>query len=69
MPVQNGERHISYALEGIFNQTFKNLNLITYDNASTDKTLLICNKYQKRYSNIIIYEKKSPKLIFFILCS
>lgn len=58
MPVLNGERHISYALEGIFKQTFKNFNLIIYDNASTDKTLSICEKFQKKYNNIMIYKHK-----------
>jgi glycosyltransferase involved in cell wall biosynthesis len=28
MPVLNGEKHIRYALDGIFKQTFKNFNLI-----------------------------------------
>jgi glycosyltransferase involved in cell wall biosynthesis len=58
MPVLNGEKHIHYALDGIFKQTFKNFNLIIYDNASTDKTLSICEKYQKRFKNIIIYKQK-----------
>ena len=58
MPVLNGEKHIHYALDGIFKQTFKNFKLIIYDNASTDKTLSICEKYQKRFKNIIIYKQK-----------
>ncbi len=58
MPVLNGERHICYALDSIFKQTFKNFNLIIYDNASTDKTLSICKKYQKKYNNIKIYKQK-----------
>ena len=58
MPVLNGEKHIRYALDSIFKQTFKNFHLIIYDNASTDKTLSICEKYQKRFKNIIIYKQK-----------
>ena len=58
MPVLNGEKHISYALDGIFKQTFKNFNLVIYDNASTDKTLSICERYQKKNKNIIIYKQK-----------
>jgi glycosyltransferase involved in cell wall biosynthesis len=56
MPVLNGEKHISFALDSIFKQNFKNFNLIIYDNASTDKTLSICEKYQKKYYDIIIYK-------------
>ncbi len=58
MPVLNGERHILHALDGIFKQTFKNFNLIIHDNASTDKTLSICEKYQKKHNNIKIYKQK-----------
>jgi glycosyltransferase involved in cell wall biosynthesis len=58
MPVLNGEKHIGYALDSIFKQTFKNFNLIIYDNASTDKTLSICEKYKKKYNNIKIYKQK-----------
>ena len=58
MPVLNGEKHISFALESIFKQNFKNFNLIIFDNASTDKTLSICEKYQKKHDNIVIYKQK-----------
>lgn len=57
MPVLNGEKHISFALDSIFKQNFKNFNLIIYDNASTDKTLLISKRYQQQYENIIIYKQ------------
>jgi glycosyltransferase involved in cell wall biosynthesis len=58
MPVLNGEKHIHYALDGIFKQTFKNFKLIIYDNASTDKTVSICEKYKKKYKHIVIYKQK-----------
>ena len=58
MPVLNGDKHIRYALDGIFKQTFKNFKLIIYDNASTDKTFSICKKYQKKHNNITIYKQK-----------
>jgi glycosyltransferase involved in cell wall biosynthesis len=57
MPVLNGEKHISFALDSIFKQNFKNFNLIIYDNASTDKTLLISKGYQQQHKNIIIYKQ------------
>lgn len=58
MPVLNGEEHIHYALDSIFQQSFKNFNMIIYDNASTDKTLSICEKYKKKYNKIKIYKQK-----------
>ena len=57
LPVLNGERYIHEALRSIFKQTFKNFDLIIYDNCSTDKTLSICKKYQKKH-NIRIYKQK-----------
>ena len=38
MPVLNGEKHIRFALNSIFKQSFKNFNLIISDNVSSDKT-------------------------------
>lgn len=57
LPVFNGEKYIHEALRSIFKQTFKNFDLIIYDNCSTDKTLSICKKYQKK-NNIRIYKQK-----------
>lgn len=57
LPILNGEKYIHEALRSIFKQTFKNFDLIIYDNCSTDKTLSICKKYQKKH-NIRIYKQK-----------
>ena len=38
MPVYNGERFIAQAIESILSQTFRDLELIISDNASTDAT-------------------------------
>ena len=58
MPVLNGEKHIRFALNSIFKQSFKNFNLIISDNASSDKTFSICNEYKKKHKNIKIYKQK-----------
>ena len=58
MPVLNGEKHIRFALNSIFKQSFKNFNLIISDNVSSDKTFSICNEYKKKHNNIIIYKQK-----------
>lgn len=45
MPVYNGERFLSEALDGILGQTFDDFELIISDNASTDRTESICRTY------------------------
>jgi glycosyltransferase involved in cell wall biosynthesis len=45
MPVYNGETFISEALDSLLAQTFADFELIISDNASTDATQSICEKY------------------------
>jgi len=55
MPVYNAEKTISYAIESILNSTYKNIEIIIFDNNSTDKTVDIIKKYMLYHSrgNII----------------
>jgi glycosyltransferase involved in cell wall biosynthesis len=45
LPVYNGERYLSEALDSLIAQTFDNFELIICDNASTDQTEQICRSY------------------------
>lgn len=45
LPVYNGENYLSEALESILKQTFTDFELIISDNASTDRTQEICERY------------------------
>lgn len=45
LPVYNGERYLSEAIDAILGQTFKDLELIISDNASSDATEQICREY------------------------
>jgi glycosyltransferase involved in cell wall biosynthesis len=45
IPVYNGELTISRALDSLLSQTYKNFEIIISDNASNDKTSLICQDY------------------------
>lgn len=47
MPVYNGERFLSSALDSILAQTYTDFELIISDNASTDGTETICRGYEK----------------------
>jgi glycosyltransferase involved in cell wall biosynthesis len=58
IPVYNREKFIRYAIESCLLQTYKNLEIIIYDNLSTDNTWNICQEYSKLHSKIRIYQNK-----------
>ncbi len=45
LPVYNGERYLETALESLVSQTHEDLEIVISDNASTDRTQEICEKY------------------------
>jgi len=45
LPCYNSERYIAQAIESLLSQTFGNFKLIISDNASTDATAAICQRY------------------------
>ena len=55
IPVFNVEEYISFAFESIKNQTigFDNLEVIFVDDASTDGSSVIIDKYAESYNNVI----------------
>src|SRR6187549_3204533 len=56
VPVYNGQEYIQETLDSIFNQTYKNYELIVVDGASTDNTMKILEANRSRI-NLIISEK------------
>jgi glycosyltransferase involved in cell wall biosynthesis len=48
LPVYNGERFLSQALECLLAQTYRDFEIIISDNASTDRTQQICHDYLRR---------------------
>ncbi len=48
MNVCNGEKFLNESLKSIFDQTYKNWELIVWDNCSTDKTKKIVKSYSDR---------------------
>jgi glycosyltransferase involved in cell wall biosynthesis len=53
MPVYNGEKYLSTAIDSILNQTFPDFEFIIINDASTDTTSDIIRKYQKKDKRII----------------
>ena len=52
LPVYNGERYLSEAIESLLNQTFHDFEIIICDNASDDRTEAICRSYASRDQRI-----------------
>ena len=52
LPVYNGENFIEEAIESILAQTFQDYELVISDNASTDATQIICQRYAQQDSRI-----------------
>ncbi len=52
LPVYNGERYLPTALDSLLGQTFGDFTLLLLDNASTDGTQDICERYRARDARI-----------------
>jgi glycosyltransferase involved in cell wall biosynthesis len=48
MPIYNGARYGSAAIESILGQSWANLELVICDNASTDETEALCRIYERK---------------------
>ena len=60
VPVYNVENYLSICLDSIINQTYKEWELIIVDDASTDKSTEIIQKYATIYNKIVpIYLKEN----------
>ena len=59
MPVYNDEKHLEDALNSIINQSLDDIEIICVNDASTDNSLNILKKFQKKYSNFIILSQEN----------
>ncbi|TKC08183.1 glycosyltransferase family 2 protein [Pedobacter polaris] len=57
MPVYNGEKYISEAIESVINQTYTNWELIIVNDGSKDNSLLIAEKYKNE--KIKVFSKEN----------
>lgn len=56
MPVYQGERWLSEALESVFAQTFEDLELIAVDDGSTDRSVAILEDWSRRESRLRVVQ-------------
>jgi glycosyltransferase involved in cell wall biosynthesis len=61
MPVFNGERYVSQAIDSLLKQEYRNFELIISDNGSTDKTEELCRNHQMRDNRIRYYRNDHNK--------
>ncbi len=62
LPVYNGEKVLSKAIESVINQSYKNLELIIVNDGSTDGTAKIIDDYCHRDSRIKVINQENKKL-------
>ncbi|PJM76396.1 glycosyltransferase family 2 protein [Bifidobacterium felsineum] len=55
IPAYNSESVISFCLDSILKQSYKNLEIIIVDDGSTDSTPEICDKYAQRDARIKVF--------------
>lgn len=58
LPVCNGERYLSEALDSLLSQTYRNIEIIISDNASTDSTPAVCAMYARKDSRVRYYRNE-----------
>jgi len=57
VPVHNGEKYLAQCLDSIVSQTYRNLEIITVNDGSTDNSLRILREYAQIDSRIVVLDK------------
>ena len=58
IPIYNNEKTISNTLVSILNQTYKNIMIKIFDNVSTDNGMKLLKEFEKKYSNIQVFQNE-----------
>ena len=62
VPVYNIEDYIKDCLNSLANQTYKSVEIIVINDGSTDGSLAVCEEFQRKYSNIIVFSQENAGL-------
>jgi len=68
MPVYNGEKYLSTAVDSLLAQTFEDFELVISDNASTDRTEEMCRDYAARDPRIRYFREESNRGVAWNFC-
>jgi glycosyltransferase involved in cell wall biosynthesis len=59
IPVYNVEQYLMECLDSVFNQTYRNIEVIAVNDGSTDGSANILKNYEKKYNNIIVHNQEN----------
>jgi glycosyltransferase involved in cell wall biosynthesis len=59
IPVYNVEQYLMECLDSVFNQTYRNIEVIAVNDGSTDGSANILKNYEKKYDNIIVHNQEN----------
>lgn len=59
VPVYNAQKYLIDCINSVINQSEKNWELLLIDDGSTDDSGIICDKYDKQYTNIFAFHKEN----------
>lgn len=62
VPVYNVEKYLSRCIDSIVNQTYKDFEVVLFDDGSTDRSGKICDEYSTRYSNVKVIHSENGGL-------
>ncbi len=63
MPVYNAEQYLDQAIQSILGQTFADFEFIIINDGSSDSSLEILRKYEKKDKRILIIDKKNCGIV------
>lgn len=58
-PIYNVEKYLPECINSIINQTYNNLQIVLFDDGSTDNSLTVCKKYAAIDSRIEVYHQEN----------
>lgn len=56
VPVFNSEHHVTELLSSLINQSYKNVEIIVFDNASTDDTYRVCKEFSTKHPQVRVFQ-------------
>ena len=62
MAAYNGEKYLREQIESILNQSLQPQKILVVDDFSTDSTPSIISKLQKKYHDLIVFERNKQNL-------
>lgn len=58
IPIYNTSKYLSQCISSVLNQSFRDLEIILINDASTDNSLLMCREYAEKDNRVVIVNKE-----------